>query len=94
MAVTLGELVGRFPEFAPAAPSLIDGSLADAALMVDSAYYGKKADMAIMYYAAHLIATNPLGEMARLDKGKSEATTYLKQFERIKRSIGTGCRVI
>lgn len=93
MAVTVGELTTRFPEFATAEPTLIQSAIDDAELMVDRDFYGTRADMAVKYYAAHLIATNPLGEMARLKKNE-EPTTYLEQFNRIKYSTGAGCRVI
>ena len=96
MSVTAVSLVARFPEFTQAYtsyPDLVTGSIADATLMVDSDQYGDKADMAITYLAAHMIATNPLGEMARIDK-KGESTTYLTLFNSVKRSIGAGCRVI
>ena len=93
MAVTYSSFVTRFPEFTNATQALVEACIAEAELMVDSNYYGDKADMAVNYYAAHLIAINPLGEMARLDK-KSEKTIYLIHFEKIKRSSGTGFRVV
>jgi len=93
LAVTYATFLVRFPEFAQAPQTLVEASLADAELMVDRDVYGAKADMAVGFYAAHLVATNPLGEMARLDK-KSDRTTYLVHFERVRRSIGTGFRVI
>lgn len=93
MSVTRASFIERFPEFTETPSTLVDASLADAALMVDADYFGSKADMAIRYYAAHLIAINPLGEMARLDK-HGEKTTYLTEFEKVKRSLGAGFRVI
>lgn len=93
MAVTRTSLATRFPEFSDTPVALVDACISDAVLMVDSAVYGAKADMAITYLAAHLIATNPLGEMARIDK-KSDKTVYSVQFDTIKRGIAAGCRVI
>lgn len=93
MAVDRTSLITRFPEFTAATEALVTACIADAELMVDRAYYGNKADMAVTWYAAHLIAINPLGEMARLDK-KSDKTIYLIGFNNIKRSLGAGCRVI
>jgi hypothetical protein len=93
MAVDRTSLITRFPEFAAADSNLVTACIADAELMVDRVYFGDKADMAVTHYAAHLIAINPLGEMARLDK-KGDKTTYLLSFTAIKRSIGTGFRVI
>lgn len=91
--VTRDTLITRFPEFTDTPDTLVTASIADAELMVDRTYFGAKADMAVTYYAAHLVAINPLGEMARLDK-HSDKTTYLVAFERVKRSLGAGCRVI
>jgi hypothetical protein len=93
MAVNAASLVVRYPEFTSTPTTLVDASIADAELMIDRAYYRGKADMAVTAYAAHLIAINPLGEMARLDK-KGEKTTYWLHYENIKRSLGAGCRVI
>lgn len=93
MSVTRATLIARFPEFASTPEALVTSSIADAELMIDRPYFGSKADVAVTLYASHLIAINPLGEMARLDK-KGEETTYLIAFERVKRSIGVGCRVI
>jgi hypothetical protein len=72
---------------------LVQPSNTDAELMVDRCVYGAKADAAVKAYAAHLIAINPLGEFARLDK-KGEKTIYLLQYERFKRAVGSGFRVI
>ena len=93
MSVTRITLIARFPEFTSTPEALVNASIADAILQVDSDYYGTKADMAITYLAAHLIALNPLGEMARLDK-KGEKTIYLLLFDKVKRSLGAGLRVI
>lgn len=96
MAVDATSLLARFPEFTAANtsyPNLVSGAITDATALVDATEYGDKADMAITYLAAHFIAINPLGELARLDK-RGEKTTYLLMFERVKKSIGFGCRVI
>lgn len=93
MAVTLGQFLLRYPEFIPAPQELVLECLAESELLVDRTAYGAKADMAVKAQAAHFIAINPLGELARLDK-KGEKTTYSLHFERIKRGIGAGCRVI
>jgi hypothetical protein len=93
LSVTRQIFLDRFPEFSKAPDTLIDASLADAALMVDRTYFGAKADLAVTYWAAHLIAINPLGEMARLDK-KNKDTIYSTMYDQVKRSIGAGFRVI
>lgn len=93
MAVDRASLIVRFPEFTSTPSALVTACIAEAELLVDRAYYGTKADMAVTHFAAHLVAINPLGEMARLDK-KGEKTTYLLSFQRIMRSTGAGFRVI
>jgi hypothetical protein len=93
VAVSRATFLSRRPEFATTPTTLVDACLVDAELMIDRDVYGGKADAGVMAYAAHLIAINPLGEMARLDK-KGEKTTYFLEWERIKRSLGVGYRVI
>lgn len=97
MAVDATSLVARFPEFAPAVtsyPDMVDACIADAELMIDRVVWGTKADMGVTYYAAHLIAINPIGEFARLDK-RGEKTTYLLMYEATKKTLAlAGCRVI
>jgi len=93
VAVDATTLVTRYPEFTSTPATLVAACIADAQVMIDASYYGAKADAATHALAAHYIAINPLGEMARLDK-KGEKTTYLLQYNQIKRSLGAGCRVI
>lgn len=98
MAVSVSDIRTRFIEFASNPPdAFITACIIDATAMVDSAVYGDKSDMAIRYLTAHLIATNPLGEMGRMDSIGREGgreTDYLAMFETIKKSIGAGFRVI
>ena len=75
MAVDASSLLARFPEFTEANteyPSLVSGAIADAELLVDRVVWGDKADMGVTHLAAHFIAINPLGELARLDKRGEE----------------------
>ncbi|MBW2672072.1 MAG: DUF4054 domain-containing protein [Deltaproteobacteria bacterium] len=96
MAVTAASFLERFPEFEAAGSTLIEASLTDARLMISSSAYGVKYDMAVRFQAAHLLAINPLGEMARLDMDKcgSDATTYSAQLKTIQSSLGLGVRTI
>ena len=93
MALSQAVFLAQFPEFGNAPPGLVERALDEAALMVDSAVYGTKTNVALGYYAAHLIAINPLGELARLQKDP-EKTTYMLAFQRIQRSLGAGFRTI
>lgn len=94
MAVTEATLKARFPEFVPATTALVEACIADAELMVDRTFYGDRADMAVTYLAAHLIATNPLGEYSRLRATQDGSTVYSKQYEKIMYMTAAGCRVI
>lgn len=94
MAVTESTLKARFPEFDNATTAHVEAAIADAELMVDRAYFGNKADMAVTYYAAHIIASNPKARLMRNEKGKAPTTAYLALYERVKMSIGAGFRVI
>jgi hypothetical protein len=93
MAVYAAELRTRYPEFNNAPDALVQQCIDDATLMVDAAVFGAKTDIAIKALAAHYIAINPLGEMARLDKQGKE-TTYWLQYQGIRKSVAAGFRVI
>jgi hypothetical protein len=93
---TAVELVARYPEFAPAVsayPDMVDACLAEAGECIDATFFAGKTQYAVLALAAHLIAINPLGELARIDK-RSDATVYSIQFERLKRMCCAGFRVI
>ena len=92
MTVTLETFAARFPEFDAAPTNMIEACIAEAAVQIDSTVYGAKYDAAVMNLAAHLIATNPLGEMARL-QAKDGTTTYLKHYQNLKRMVASGFRV-
>jgi hypothetical protein len=93
MAVTVTQLKIRFPEFLNAEATLVQSCLNEAALMVDAEVFGLKTDTAITYLAAHLLAVNPLAEMAKLEQDDGQ-TTYSTVFDRIKRSVAGGARVV
>lgn len=94
MAVTLTSFRTRYPEFEQAPDTLVQACIDDAEAIIDRNFFGTtKADIAVKAYAAHLIAINPLGEYARLDK-KGEKTTYLLQYEKVTRTVPAGCRTI
>ena len=94
MAVTVESLKTRFPEFDATPETLVAACIADAELMLSSEAFGNQYDMAVNYKAAHLIAVNPLGEMARLDAKKPASngslTVYERSFLEIKKGIGVG----
>lgn len=96
MAVTSTDLVTRYPEFTDAVTSysgMVNACLEQAREMVGVLYFGTKADHAVLALAAHFIAINPLGEMARIQK-EGRTTVYWQQYEMLRASVGTGFRVI
>jgi hypothetical protein len=96
MAVDVSALIARYPEFTATVteyPDMVDACIAEAVSRISSAYFGTRTDMAVKALAAHLIAINPLGEMARIQM-KDGSTTYLQDYQRIRRGISTGFRVI
>lgn len=96
MAVTTASFLARFPEFARAPRGLIEGAIADAIVQIDRCVFRDKADAATQFLAAHMVANNPLGEVARLEKKGADGepmTTYLYEFNRLKRIVTSGFRV-
>lgn len=96
MAVDAAALIARYPELTAAYsayPDMVDGCIEQAEAMTDSEYYGAKYEPAVKALAAHFVAINPLGEMARLDK-RSDRTVYLIQYEQLRKSAPTGFRVL
>lgn len=94
MAVTESTLKARFPEFEAAATAMVEACIAEAELLVDREIFGNRGDMAVQYLAAHFIASNPKGRLVRLKKNQGPKTQYLMLYDRVKRSIGAGFRVI
>jgi hypothetical protein len=92
VSVTLETFSARFPEFDAAPANLVEACIAEAAVQIDATVYGTKYDAAVQNLAAHLIATNPLGEMARL-QAKDGSTVYQKHYEKLKRMVASGFRV-
>ena len=95
MAVTVSSFLERFPEFTNVNadyPTLIQIVIDEAALQVSATVWGAKRDLGIKYLTAHLLACSPFGEPARLSPGNGE-TTYLKQFEMLKKQAASGFRI-
>ncbi len=75
MAVSVESFLVSHPEFTPAGAELIQAKLDEAALEVDVALWGVRADTGIKLTAAHLLAVSPFGQQARL-VAKNGSTTY------------------
>lgn len=72
MALTVTDITDSFPELARAGNTLIAGKLADAERLVASDLGSDTAirNQVVRYYTAHLVASSPYGEFARLDPNK------------------------
>lgn len=87
------DFIGSFPEFAGAPQALIQAKLDEAARNMDLPVWGALADDGISYLAAHKLATSPAGQNARLIT-KDGTSTYLLEYRRLCRIVGSGFRVI
>lgn len=94
MPLTVQQFRARFPEFSRTPEDLVAAKLAEATRFVASAAWRGRADDGIGNYAAHLIASNPYGESARLKKRDDGRTVYLDTFERLRRVAVLPARVI
>jgi hypothetical protein len=91
--MTVPSFLSAFPEFTDVStetPGLVAAKLAQAARRVAAGSVAEfLRDDLIAYLAAHLIATSPQGQQARLssDAGSS---TYLSEYQRLCRTVPTG----
>ncbi len=92
--VTLAEWRARFPEFSAASDTLCQACIDEAHTRVSVKVWSPVQRIAgIKYLAAHLVATNPSGEFARLDEAEG-STQYSQEFDRLKRTVAAGFRII
>jgi len=93
MAVSVESFLESHPEFTPAGASLIGEKLAEAALEVDVALWGVRADTGIKLTAAHLLAVSPFGQQARL-VSKDGSTTYSTRLIDLRKLAAAGIRLV
>lgn len=84
----------QFPEFDAVSDPMAQAYLDAAALEVDLAVWGPKADQGIFYLAAHKLALSPYGQAARLaarasTKGTA-TTTYFEHFTNLVSQVTIG----
>lgn len=89
MAWTASTFKSRWPEFAPTADAQVDAVLVAAARRCDARVFGDDTDEAVGFYAAHLLATSPQGQQARLESDKAD-TTYRAEWLRLARQRAGG----
>lgn len=93
MAASALDLQLVFPEFANTNAALVESRIAQAEARIDAAVWGARAADGVLYLAAHLLATSPYGQQARLSS-KDGSSTYLVEYVRLQREVAAGFRVI
>lgn len=83
----------QFPEFVNASEALVNAMLTAAAEDIDPFVWGTKTDQGTGYLAAHKLAQSPYGQNVRLN-AKDGNTTYLLEYERIKRQVVVGAAFV
>lgn len=94
MPLTATDITDSFPELARAGNTLIASKLADAQRMTAADLGGDPAlrDQVVRWYTAHLIATSPGGEFARLDPNKEPdgaRSIYERELNSLTRSLSS-----
>lgn len=84
----------RFPEFGGQGKNLtlISAKLQEALRRIDPNIWATLADDGTYYLTAHLLATSPMGQNAKL-VAKDGNTTYGKEYKRLARIVSSGYRV-
>lgn len=83
----------RFQEFDQTDGTLIQSALSEAKSELDEKTWGARYQAGVFYLAAHKLACSPFGEPMRLEKKEGE-TIYLKEYQRMLKSLGFGMQVI
>lgn len=92
MTMSYTQFLIQWPEFSGTDAALVQAHLDAAALEIDPAIWGPKADQGQGYLAAHKLALSPFGQNARL-VAKDGSTTYFKHFSRLQGMVASGYRV-
>lgn len=90
--VTPAAFKSMFPEFGKSTDAYIQSWLDLANRHIGRTVWGAKADDGQLFLAAHLMATSPSGQNAKLSKADG-TSTYGHQFNRLKNEVTGGYRV-
>lgn len=82
----------QFPEFNGVSDGMVSAYLTAASLSVDASIWGGKADQGQAYLCAHMLATTPFGQNARM-VSKDGTTTYETIYKRLQLEVSGGFRV-
>lgn len=83
--MTPTDFLDRFPEFRGAG-DLIAVTIEEAAGRIDQAVFGSQYEAAVGHLTAHLLACSPYGRSSRL-VDKDGASSYFREFEKIRRTV-------
>ena len=83
----------HFSAFEKSPPALVDKKLAMAHRQLNREVWGSLFCDGVRYLTARLLALEPEGRKMRL-QNKDGSTIYDMDWERLKRSVASGCRVI
>lgn len=90
MEVSAAAFLIDFPEFDRVDRLLIERKLVLAEKFTPESTWGTNWRDGIMLYAAHLIASTPLGQQARLENDDKYETTYLQERRDLERVVAMG----
>lgn len=83
---TRAEFRTMFPEFAGANDGMVDAFLARAAVSTPAESWGVLADEGQLYLTAHLLATSPHGQNARL-AADDATSTYGARYQDLRAEV-------
>lgn len=86
--MTVATLLERFPEFTDVNEVLVSAKLAEAGRRVSASVTGDLYQDLVAYLAAHLIATSPQGQQARL-ASEAGSSTYWVVYQGLSRIVPT-----
>jgi hypothetical protein len=98
MAVTATTLKAQHPEFdnTTLTDAIITGAVARASLRCDQTVLGDQYDLAVEYYACHLLALSPHAVSMRLggEQFRSSKSLYLDVYKEIISAAGAAYRTL
>jgi diaminopimelate decarboxylase len=76
-----------YPAFTVVDPALVQATLDEVALGLDSTVYGNRFDAAHGAKTAHELFISPAGLSLRTDSDNTDTSDYLKKFQKIRREV-------
>lgn len=85
--ITVQQFRARGREFTGAPLEMISEALADAAVEIDPAVWGRYQDRGHYNLAAHLLCIGPYGKQAKATLEKGGTTSYEREYLRLKKIV-------